>query len=145
MRRVCSVGALLKSDRSPNVSCTLLEEPSTLETSRVPIFMPVGSLPNRQSTRSFTLSKRTIQASARWYGWCWERNLLFTSMAPHTAWEENILLFETWKVCSTCFTYTTSAITHATDYGGISASRLGVLEESLRDDVVAELETLGGR
>ena len=34
---------------------------------------------------------------------------------------------------------------HATDYGGISASRLEVLEERLRDDVVAELETFGGR
>ncbi|KIM67616.1 hypothetical protein SCLCIDRAFT_1210267 [Scleroderma citrinum Foug A] len=31
------------------------------------------------------------------------------------------------------------------DYGGISASRLEVLEERLRDDVVAELETFGGR
>ncbi|KAF7295972.1 hypothetical protein MKEN_01411800 [Mycena kentingensis (nom. inval.)] len=31
------------------------------------------------------------------------------------------------------------------DYGGISASRLEVLEERLRDDVVAELKTFGGR
>ncbi|KAJ7063606.1 inositol hexakisphosphate-domain-containing protein [Mycena amicta] len=31
------------------------------------------------------------------------------------------------------------------DYGGISASRLEVLEERLRDDVIAELKTFGGR
>ncbi|KAI5118140.1 hypothetical protein M0805_001739 [Coniferiporia weirii] len=31
------------------------------------------------------------------------------------------------------------------DYGGISASRLQVLEERLRDDVVAELDMFGGR
>ncbi|KII85117.1 hypothetical protein PLICRDRAFT_45241 [Plicaturopsis crispa FD-325 SS-3] len=31
------------------------------------------------------------------------------------------------------------------DYGGISASRLEVLEERLRDDVVAELDAFGGR
>ncbi|KAI6042555.1 inositol hexakisphosphate-domain-containing protein [Pisolithus marmoratus] len=31
------------------------------------------------------------------------------------------------------------------DYGGISASRLEVLEERLRDDVLAELEAFGGR
>lgn len=31
------------------------------------------------------------------------------------------------------------------DYGGISASRLEVLEERLRDDVIAELEAFGGR
>ncbi|PPQ64143.1 hypothetical protein CVT24_008773 [Panaeolus cyanescens] len=31
------------------------------------------------------------------------------------------------------------------DYGGISASRLEVLEERLRDDVLAELESFGGR
>ena len=34
---------------------------------------------------------------------------------------------------------------HKTDYAGISASRLEVLEERLRDDVVAELNTFGGR
>jgi hypothetical protein len=33
----------------------------------------------------------------------------------------------------------------ATDYGGISASRLEVLEERLKDDVLAELEAFGGR
>jgi hypothetical protein len=32
-----------------------------------------------------------------------------------------------------------------TDYGGISASRLEVLEERLKDDVLAELEAFGGR
>lgn len=31
------------------------------------------------------------------------------------------------------------------DYGGISASRLEVLEERLRDDVIAESEKFGGR
>lgn len=31
------------------------------------------------------------------------------------------------------------------DYGGISASRLEVLEERLRDDVIAELDAFGGR
>lgn len=31
------------------------------------------------------------------------------------------------------------------DYGGISASRLEVLEERLKDDVLAELKTYGGR
>jgi hypothetical protein len=31
------------------------------------------------------------------------------------------------------------------DYGGISASRLEVLEERLKDDVLAELRTYGGR
>ena len=31
------------------------------------------------------------------------------------------------------------------DYGGISASRLEVLEERLRDDVIAELNKFGGR
>ncbi|KAJ7649811.1 inositol hexakisphosphate-domain-containing protein [Roridomyces roridus] len=31
------------------------------------------------------------------------------------------------------------------DYGGISASRLEILEERLRDDVVSELKTFGGR
>ncbi|KAJ7081810.1 inositol hexakisphosphate-domain-containing protein [Mycena belliarum] len=31
------------------------------------------------------------------------------------------------------------------DYGGISASRLEILEERLRDDVIAELQTFGGR
>lgn len=31
------------------------------------------------------------------------------------------------------------------DYGGISASRLEVLEERLRDDVIAELTAFGGR
>lgn len=31
------------------------------------------------------------------------------------------------------------------DYGGISASRLEVLEERLRDDVVSELMSFGGR
>ncbi|THG97465.1 hypothetical protein EW026_g4541 [Hermanssonia centrifuga] len=31
------------------------------------------------------------------------------------------------------------------DYGGISASRLGVLEERLRDDVISELNSFGGR
>lgn len=35
---------------------------------------------------------------------------------------------------------------HATlDYGGISASRLEVLEERLKDDVIAELNAFGGR
>ena len=32
-----------------------------------------------------------------------------------------------------------------TDYGGISASRLEVLEARLRDDVVGEVQTFGGR
>ncbi|KAF5391632.1 hypothetical protein D9757_002462 [Collybiopsis confluens] len=31
------------------------------------------------------------------------------------------------------------------DYGGISASRLEILEERLRDDVISELETFGGK
>lgn len=31
------------------------------------------------------------------------------------------------------------------DYGGISASRLEVLEERLKDDVLAELNTFDGR
>lgn len=31
------------------------------------------------------------------------------------------------------------------DYGGISASRLEVLEERLRDDVISELDAFGGR
>lgn len=31
------------------------------------------------------------------------------------------------------------------DYGGISASRLEALEDRLRDDVVAELNSFGGR
>ncbi|KAF7336949.1 hypothetical protein MVEN_02131300 [Mycena venus] len=31
------------------------------------------------------------------------------------------------------------------DYGGISASRLEILEERLRDDVISELKTFGGR
>jgi hypothetical protein len=31
------------------------------------------------------------------------------------------------------------------DYGGISASRLEVLEERLKDDVIAELKAFGGR
>nr|GAT59369.1 predicted protein [Mycena chlorophos] len=31
------------------------------------------------------------------------------------------------------------------DYGGISASRLEMLEERLRDDIIAELKTFGGR
>lgn len=31
------------------------------------------------------------------------------------------------------------------DYGGISAQRLEVLEERLRDDVIAELNAFGGR
>lgn len=34
---------------------------------------------------------------------------------------------------------------HSIDYGGISASRLEVLEERLRDDVVQELNSFGGR
>ncbi|KAJ2917433.1 hypothetical protein MD484_g2993, partial [Candolleomyces efflorescens] len=34
---------------------------------------------------------------------------------------------------------------YALDYGGISGSRLEVLEERLRDDVLAELESFGGR
>jgi hypothetical protein len=37
-------------------------------------------------------------------------------------------------------------ITHCfIDYGGISASRLEVLEERLRDDIVSELMTFGGK
>ena len=32
-----------------------------------------------------------------------------------------------------------------TDYAGISASRLEVLEDRLKDDVIAELNTFGGR
>ena len=32
-----------------------------------------------------------------------------------------------------------------TDYGGISASRLEILEERLRDDVLSELHAFGGR
>jgi hypothetical protein len=31
------------------------------------------------------------------------------------------------------------------DYGGISAERLEVLEERLRDDVVSELHSFGGK
>lgn len=31
------------------------------------------------------------------------------------------------------------------DYGGISASRLEILEERLKDDVLAELDAFGGR
>jgi hypothetical protein len=31
------------------------------------------------------------------------------------------------------------------DYGGISASRLEILEDRLRDDVLAELDSFGGR
>jgi hypothetical protein len=31
------------------------------------------------------------------------------------------------------------------DYGGISASRLEILEERLKDDVIAELNAFGGR
>lgn len=31
------------------------------------------------------------------------------------------------------------------DYGGISASRLEVLEERLRDDVISEVNAFGGR
>ena len=38
-----------------------------------------------------------------------------------------------------------SKLKPCTDYGGISASRLEVLEERLRDDVRAELEKFGGR
>lgn len=36
-------------------------------------------------------------------------------------------------------------IVHMIDYGGISASRLEVLEERLKDDVIAELNAFGGR
>ena len=39
----------------------------------------------------------------------------------------------------------TSVLTPNVDYGGISASRLEVLEERLRDDVVSELMSFGGR
>ena len=35
--------------------------------------------------------------------------------------------------------------THKTDYGGISASRLEVLEDRLRADVITELSSFGGR
>lgn len=31
------------------------------------------------------------------------------------------------------------------DYGGISASRLEILEDRLKDDVLSELESFGGR
>jgi len=31
------------------------------------------------------------------------------------------------------------------DYGGISASRLEILEERLKDDVITELNAFGGR
>ena len=34
---------------------------------------------------------------------------------------------------------------HRVDYGGISATRLEVLEERLRDDVVQEVSSFGGR
>ncbi|KAM6504289.1 Inositol hexakisphosphate domain containing protein [Amanita muscaria] len=37
------------------------------------------------------------------------------------------------------------SIRNIKDYGGISASRLEIIEERLRDDVVAELNTFGGR
>lgn len=33
----------------------------------------------------------------------------------------------------------------AIDYGGISGSRLEVLEERLRDDIISELNAFGGR
>ena len=36
-------------------------------------------------------------------------------------------------------------LTFGVDYGGISASRLEVLEERLRDDVVNEVHAFGGR
>jgi len=36
-------------------------------------------------------------------------------------------------------------ISHLSDYGGISASRLEVLEERLRDDVVSEVHAFGGK
>lgn len=41
---------------------------------------------------------------------------------------------------SKCLPLTTIA-----DYGGISASRLEILEDRLKDDVIAELNSFGGR
>ena len=44
------------------------------------------------------------------------------------------------------FVYVNSTFTpFNTDYGGISASRLEVLEERLKDDVLAELNAFDGR
>ncbi|PFH53133.1 hypothetical protein AMATHDRAFT_138191 [Amanita thiersii Skay4041] len=44
-----------------------------------------------------------------------------------------------------CLRRETSSLRNMKDYGGISASRLEILEERLRDDVLAELTTFGGR
>lgn len=38
-----------------------------------------------------------------------------------------------------------ASLTLYLDYGGISASRLEALEDRLRDDVIAELNSFGGR
>lgn len=48
--------------------------------------------------------------------------------------------------CARVFMWVTNNVhDESADYGGISASRLEVLEERLRDDVISELNQFGGR
>ncbi|KAG8865965.1 hypothetical protein FRC20_009226 [Serendipita sp. 405] len=56
--------------------------------------------------------------------------------------EEPIILINGAPYCLRRESY---SLRNMKDYGGISASRLEILEERLRDDVLAELRTYGGR
>ena len=60
--------------------------------------------------------------------------------------EERRLFLEEYERCTKQLIiprYSTD--TPSTDYGGISASRLEILEDRLRDDVLAEVHAFGGR
>jgi hypothetical protein len=74
-----------------------------------------------------------------------EEPVVYINGAPYCLRREGFSLrnMKGWSVCHPHFLPVLTSVPQ--DYGGISASRLEVLEERLRDDVIAELGAFGGR
>ncbi|PPQ64598.1 hypothetical protein CVT26_001996 [Gymnopilus dilepis] len=73
-----------------------------------------------------------------------EEPIVYINGAPYCLRRENFSL-RNMKGEYLGLIYRPPLVTQPTDYGGISASRLETLEERLRDDVIAELSSFGGR
>lgn len=73
-----------------------------------------------------------------------EEPIVYINGAPYCLRRENFSLRNMkgeWAYLLACCLFSNFLV----DYGGISASRLEILEERLKDDVIAELNAFGGR
>lgn len=80
---------------------------------------------------------------------CWitlrEEPVIYINGSPYCLRRESFTLRNMKGTGLFSFLPGSPVLSSSVDYGGISASRLEVLEERLRDDVIAELDKFGGR